>query len=58
MYAQNFGLNWKSIPLESLDQVMNRRGQDLEQMYLQQNFSPADAKAKALDTLKREFGLR
>lgn len=55
-YAQKQGMDWKGIPLYKIDQLIEKRGKEVEKQLTSQGMNKDEAKALAAQTVRQEFG--
>ncbi|MET0063213.1 MAG: hypothetical protein ABW176_13055 [Candidatus Thiodiazotropha endolucinida] len=56
-YAQIHGLDISSIPLSSIESMMDKRGSQLETQFMKQGMTQQQAERAALEQVRKEFGL-
>lgn len=56
-YAMNKGVDWRSITLNQMDQIIEERGKELTKHYMDKGMDEETAWATALEDLRKEFGL-
>ncbi|ODB82745.1 hypothetical protein A3193_18525 [Candidatus Thiodiazotropha endoloripes] len=56
-YAQTHGLKWQNIPLNNMGGLIDKRGAEIEAQFLKQGMSAKEAERRAIEQVRREFGL-